>query len=199
MSDLSSVKNICVYCGSRPGGDAAYQTAAQKVGALIAARDWGLVYGGGNTGLMGEVANAALKGGAKVTGVIPKDLMQYEVAHKGLSELIVSNSMHERKMEMVRRSDAFVILPGGLGSLDELFEIVTWKQLGFHQKPIVIVNVAGYWGALDSLFQAVVSGGFARDVALTLFRIVPDVEGIEAAVQDMLDNPGPSSPAKKWQ
>ena len=140
--------SVCVYCGSRPGEDFVYSDAAQAVGGEIGQRGWQLVYGGGRAGLMGVVADAALAAGASVVGVIPQSLMSRELGHTGLNELHVVETMHERKMMMAERSDAFLALPGGIGTFEELFEVWSWRQLGYHDKPLGLLNVAGYYGAL---------------------------------------------------
>ena len=137
--------SICVYCGSRPGELAAYTDAACEVGTLIGQRGWRLVYGGGRAGLMGVVADAALAAGASVVGVIPESLMDRELGHPGLTELHVVETMHQRKMMMAERSDAFIALPGGIGTFEELFEVWSWRQLGYHDKPLGLLNVAGYY------------------------------------------------------
>jgi len=143
-----SVRSICVYCGSRPGTDPAYAEAARAVGQEIGRRGWQLVYGGGRAGLMGTVADAALAGGARVVGVIPQSLMGRELGHTGLHELHVVDTMHERKMLMAQRSDAFLALPGGIGTFEELFEMWSWRQLGYHDKPLGLLNVGGYYDGL---------------------------------------------------
>jgi uncharacterized protein (TIGR00730 family) len=140
--------SVCVYCGSRDGAQEAYVQSAQACGELIAQRGWQLVYGGGSTGLMGTVANGALQHGGRVVGVIPERLIQRELGHGGVTELLVVDSMHERKHLMAQRSDAFVALPGGIGTMEEIFEIWTWRQLGYHAKPLGLLNVAGYYDEL---------------------------------------------------
>ena len=148
-----SVLSICVYCGSRPGADTAYALAAQAVGLEIGRRGWQLVYGGGRAGLMGTVADAALAAGARVVGVIPQSLMGRELGHTGLHELHVVQTMHERKMLMAQRSDAFLALPGGIGTFEELFEMWSWRQLGYHDKPLGLLNVGGYYDGLLSFLD----------------------------------------------
>jgi uncharacterized protein (TIGR00730 family) len=143
-----STFSVCVYCGSRPGELPAYAEAARDIGHEIGRRGWQLIYGGGRAGLMGEVADAALAAGATVIGVIPESLMGRELGHRGLTELHVVETMHQRKMMMAERSDAFLALPGGIGTFEELFEVWTWRQLGYHDKPLGLLNVAGYYDAL---------------------------------------------------
>ncbi len=140
--------NICVYCGSSPGRGPGYSAVAQRFGRALVARGFGLIYGGGRVGLMGVIADAVLEAGGTVVGVIPQALAALEVAHRGLTELIVTESMHARKMAMAERADAFVALPGGIGTLEELFEVWTWTQLGFHDKPCGLLNVDGYFDHL---------------------------------------------------
>jgi uncharacterized protein (TIGR00730 family) len=156
------VRRICVYCGSSPGASPAYAAAAAEVGRELAGRGIGLVYGGGNVGLMGTVADAALAAGGEAIGVIPEALVAREVAHSGLTELHVVESMHERKALMADLADAFVALPGGLGTLEELFEILTWAQLGLHRKPSGLVNVAGYYDGLVAFLAHAVAERLLR-------------------------------------
>lgn len=158
MSDL--VKTICVFCGSRKGNDSEYARDARDLGHLLAKHQIGLVYGAGNIGLMGVVADACLEMAGRVTGVIPGKLVQKEVAHQGLSELIVVQSMHERKALMAERADAFLALPGGFGTCDELFEILTWAQLGIHSKPVGLLNTAGFFDPLLHWIDHMVNTNF---------------------------------------
>lgn len=151
---------LCVFCGSRHGADPAYTEAAREVGREIGRRGWQLVYGGGNVGLMGEVADAAMDAGARVIGVIPEALMQREVGHRGLHELLIVPTMHARKQAMAERADAFVALPGGLGTFEELFEVWTWRQLGWHARPLGLLNSAGYYDALIGFLRTTVERGF---------------------------------------
>jgi uncharacterized protein (TIGR00730 family) len=139
---------ICVYCGSNFGSDPAFREAAEAVGRLLAAQGRGLVYGGGSVGLMGVVADATLAGGGEVIGVIPRKLVLLEKEHRGLSKLIETDTMHERKRLMMEHADGFLVLPGGYGTLEELFEVIAWLQLGFHKKPVGLLNVAGFYDAL---------------------------------------------------
>lgn len=152
--------SICVYCGSRHGAQPAYTDAARALGQAIGARGWQLVYGGGKVGLMGEVADATLAAGGRVVGVIPDSLMRREVGHAGLSELHVVQTMHQRKQMMAERADAFIALPGGIGTLEELYEVWTWRQLGYHDQPIGLLNVAGYYDELLRFMQRSVVEGF---------------------------------------
>lgn len=151
---------VCVYCGSRAGADPAFDEAARAVGEAIGKRGWGMVYGGAQVGLMGTLADAALSTGASVTGVIPRSLMDRELGHPGLHELLVVETMHQRKQAMAERADAFLALPGGIGTFEELFEVWTWRQLGYHDQPIGLLNTAGYYDALLGFLQQTVRDGF---------------------------------------
>ncbi|CAD5374721.1 Cytokinin riboside 5'-monophosphate phosphoribohydrolase [Rubrivivax sp. A210] len=152
--------SICVYCGSRHGADPAYTEAARALGAAIGTRGWQLVYGGGKVGLMGEVADAVLAHGGRVIGVIPESLKKLEVGHLGLHELHVVPSMHVRKQMMAERADAFVALPGGIGTLEELYEVWTWRQLGYHASPVGLLNIAGYYDDMLRFMRHTVDQGF---------------------------------------
>ena len=153
---------LCVFCGSSPGRSPAYIAAARRLGSLFARRGIGLVYGGGNVGLMGVVADAVLADGGEAIGIIPRALVDRELAHGRLSELVVVDSMHERKQRMHDRSDGFIALPGGFGTLDELFEALTWAQLGMHQKPCGLLDVDGFWAPLRALIERQVAEEFVR-------------------------------------
>ncbi len=166
--------SVCVYCGSREGADPAYAEAAEAVGREIGQRGWQLVYGGGRAGLMGRVADAALQAGAMVVGVIPAALMEREHGHRGLTELHVVQSMHERKRLMAERSDAFVALPGGIGTFEELFEVWTWRQLGYHDKPIGLLNVGGYYDTLLGFLDQTLARDFVSAPQRALLEV--DVE-----------------------
>ncbi len=159
---MSAVRRVAVYCGSNPGTRPAYGDAARRLGAELGARRLGLVYGGGNVGLMGILADAALGAGAEVVGVIPRAMVERELAHQGLTELRVVGSMHERKALMAELADAFVALPGGLGTLDELFEVWTWAQLGLHARPIGLLDVEGFFQPLVAHLDRAVAEGFVR-------------------------------------
>lgn len=156
------IKRVCVYCGSSPGADDSYTTAAAALGKMLAENDIELVYGGASIGVMGAIANAVMENGGKVTGIIPHGLFQREVAHKGISSLLVVDSMHERKALMAQMADALVTLPGGYGTLEELFEMVTWNQIGIHKKPIFLLNTMGFYNPLLEFIQHTIAQGFIR-------------------------------------
>ena len=173
---MRTITSICVFCGAAPGHDARFRAGADLIGREIARAGQRLVFGGGNAGLMGAMADAALAAGGEVIGVIPDYLVEREHAHPGVSQLITVDSMHSRKEKMFELSDAFIVLPGGVGTLDETFEIITWKQLGMHDKPIVVVDIAGYWARLDALIAATIEHGFAAPPTRDLYAVVPDAE-----------------------
>jgi uncharacterized protein (TIGR00730 family) len=177
------VSSICVFCGSKFGKNPAYRKAARDFGRLLATRSVRLVYGGGRIGLMGDVAEAVLDGGGEITGVVPEFLMEYEIGDPGGGELIIVDSMHQRKREMFERSDAFVVLPGGLGTIDEAIEVVTWKQLQIHAKPLVLVNVAGYWDPFLAAIDHVVDEDFGHPAIRGLFSCVSQIEDVFDAIQ----------------
>ena len=180
---------LCVYCGSRFGVDPTYRDLARQLGQTLAERGVTLVYGGGGVGLMGLTANAALSAGGKVVGVIPQFLFDREAGHPNLSELVVVKSMHERKLEMFDRSDGFVILPGGLGTLEEFFEVLSWRTLGLHDKPIVIIDHGKYWRSLADLLNGVVAGGFADARYLDHVAFVTRVEEVLPTIEAMPRGP----------
>ena len=165
--------SVCVYCGSRSGIDPAYAEAATMLGQRIAAEGWRLVYGAGDIGLMGGVAKAATDAGAETLGIIPEHLLKLEALKTTHGQRIVTETMHERKKVMLMNADAVVVLPGGAGSLDEFFEVLTWRQLGLHDKPIILLNANGYWDPLIGLIDHIVAQGFA-DASLRGFITVAD-------------------------
>ena len=169
---------VCVFCGSNPGLDPRYATEAARFGRLLASHHVGLIYGGGAVGLMGAVADGALAGGGRVVGVIPRFLLRAEVGHEHLSERIVVETMHERKMAMFERSDAFVVLPGGVGTLEELFEILSWRTLALHAKPMVVVEADGYWDPLKDLIERCVAARFARPALRDHIRFVGTIDEV---------------------
>lgn len=180
---MSAIRSVCVYCGSRPGHDPAYAAAARDVGAMIAANGWRLVYGAGDVGLMGEVARAAQGAGGAAMGVIPIHLIGREQGRRDLTQFVVTEDMHERKKVMFMNSDAVVVLPGGAGSLDEFFEVLTWAQIGLHAKPIFLLDVQGYWKPLAALLDHVIAQGFAEDAMRRLYALVPDVPTLHARLK----------------
>ncbi len=177
------VRSICVYCGSRNGVVPPYAAAARALGALIAAEGWRLVYGAGDVGLMGEVARAAQTAGAETFGVIPAHLIRREAARTDPSRLVVTETMHERKKVMFMNADAIVVLPGGAGTLDEFFEVLTWRQLGLHLKPVVLLDVAGYWQPLLGLIDHIIAQGFAEPSLRGFVTAVPDVPALAAQLR----------------
>ena len=179
--------SICVFCGSRSGHKSAYEKAAEVLGKGLADRDWRLVYGAGDVGIMGGVAQSAQKNGAKALGVIPTHLMQREVAKTDLANLVITENMHERKKVMFMNSDAIVLLPGGAGSLDEFFEVLTWAQIGLHKKPIILVNTEQYWTPLATLIDHVISEGFAEATLKSYFDIVDTAEDALNVIQARLE------------
>jgi uncharacterized protein (TIGR00730 family) len=172
------MKRLCVYCGSGSGGDPRFKAAAYKLGAAMAEAGIGLVYGGGGNGLMGAVASAVREGGGHVTGIIPASLLELENALENVNERYVTNGFHERKMLMFNLSDGFVALPGGVGTLEELVEQLTWSQLGHHDKPIFIVNTAGYWDLLLQMFDRMRDQLFIRPGLDVPYIVVDDVENV---------------------
>jgi hypothetical protein len=179
---MPKIRQLCVYCGSSGAVDRQYREAASELGARLAAAGIGLVFGGGRVGLMGLLADAALATGGEVIGIIPARLRDAELAHPGATELVVVESMHERKRLMAEKADAFAILPGGIGTLDELFETISWKQLGLHDKPILLADIGGYWASLRALLDDIVANGFAQPEARELLRVVPTITALMAAL-----------------
>lgn len=165
------MKSVCVYCGSSPGFRPEYAEAAQRLGRSLVERDLALVYGGGKVGLMGIVADSVLAHGGTVIGVIPDALMQKEVGHRGLTELHVVRNMHERKQMMADRSDAFIAMPGGVGTFEELFETFTWAQLGYHDKPVGLLNVAGFYDGMLAFLNHAVGEGFLKQIHADMLHV----------------------------
>jgi uncharacterized protein (TIGR00730 family) len=180
---VAKIDSVCVFCGSKFGNDPTWARAADRLGVLLAEAGIRLVYGGGRIGLMGVVAQSVMRAGGRVSGVIPDFMIKLEVADTGITDLVVVDSMHERKRRMFELADGFVILPGGLGTLDETFEIVTWKQLRQHSKPIVVLNVNGYWSPFADLVRAIVAGGFAHPAVADLFALVETPEAVLPALR----------------
>ena len=182
-STSNRLKRVCVFAGSSPGNDPRFLDAARELGAALAQRGVELVYGGANVGLMGAMANAALEGGGHVIGVIPRHLLDFEVAHTGIPDLRIVESMHERKALMAELSDAFVALPGGFGTLEETFEVLTWRQLGLHQKPVVILNAGGYFDALVAFLEHMVKRRLLSPENHALLSVETSIEEMFAALE----------------
>lgn len=193
---MAKLASLCVYCGSSTSVRPVYLEAAAELGQRAARRGIRIVFGGGRVGLMGAVADAALEAGGKVHGIIPRHLDDYEIGHRGTTELEIVESMHVRKMRMFEESDAFCILPGGFGTLDETFEMVTWVQLGLHEKPIVLVNVEGFWDPLLELVHHQIAENFIRPEHSGIIRVVDRVEQVFDAVAEVPDSR--ISPSAKW-
>jgi uncharacterized protein (TIGR00730 family) len=176
--------SLCVYCGSRHGAQAGYTAAARAVGEALGRRGWQLVYGGGKVGLMGEVADATKAAGGRVVGVIPEALMKREVGHGGLDELHVVPTMHLRKQKMAERADAFLALPGGIGTLEELFEVWTWRQIGYHDQPIGLLNVDGFYDGLLAFLRRTVEEGFLAASQFGAIHVDTDPEALLLRLAD---------------
>lgn len=188
------MKRLCVYCGSSTGTNPLHRAAAKSLGELMANLGIGLVYGGGNLGLMGVIADAHLQAGGHVIGVIPKSLMDKELGHTGLTDLRIVNSMHERKQLMVDLSDGFIALPGGIGTLEELFETFTWLQLGFHDKPCGVLNVAGFFNHLQAFLQTVTENQFLLESHHSALLVETDAQTLLKRMADFRSNPPPLAP-----
>jgi uncharacterized protein (TIGR00730 family) len=182
---MTLIKSLCVYCGSARGRSPRYVAAAKELGEAMAERSIRLIYGGARIGMMGEVADAVMKNGGAVTGVIPEHLQTSEVGHSGITELKVVESMHVRKKLMFDLSDGFAVLPGGYGTLDEMFEIITWRMLKLHDKPIVVLNIDGYWDRFQALIDHLIDEGFARADSRQYFSVVNSV----GRMFDLLEQP----------
>ena len=175
---MPQLPSICVFCGARSGRNPAHAEAAKDFGRSLATHGWRLVYGAGDVGLMGEVARAAQGAGGATLGVIPTHLLAMEVGKTDVTTLVITETMHERKKVMFMNSDAIVMLPGGAGSLDEFFEVLTWAQIGLHRKPIFLLDIAGYWQPLIALVDHVIAEGFADASLRTHFSVEPDVNAL---------------------
>ena len=170
------MKKLCIFTGAATGSDPRFAEAAHQLGQMLASRNLGLVYGGGKSGLMGKIADAVSASDGHTTGIIPKFLEKVEIAHRGLTELHVTDTMHQRKKMMYDIADGFIIMPGGLGTLDETMEIITWRQLGLHRKPIIIANLYGYWDHMLLMFQNIIDGGFMHHGHTGHFEHVNDMD-----------------------
>jgi uncharacterized protein (TIGR00730 family) len=188
MTTSNQPRRVAVYCGSALGNNPAFLADAKALGAAIAASGLGLVYGGANIGLMGAVADAALAGGAPVVGVLPQVLAGREIAHEGLSTFELVPTMHERKARMAELAEAFLVLPGGYGTLEELLEAVTWTQLGIHEKPCILINTAGYWNGLLRFLDTAVEAGFLKAENRALLRVAAGaIEAVRMVVEGWLE------------
>jgi uncharacterized protein (TIGR00730 family) len=183
---MAQLKSVCIFCGSRPGTRPAYQQAARETWIVLAENGWRLVYGAGDVGLMGEVARSAAGAGGPAMGVIPVHLMGREQGKRDLDQFVVTENMHERKKVMFMNSDAIVVLPGGAGSLDEFFEVLTWRQIGLHTKPIFLLDSEGYWQPLIALLDHIIAQGFADESLRDYFSVVPDVPTLAASLRAAL-------------
>lgn len=179
-----SISSVCVYCGSSNSALPPFKQLAHDVSTILAQRKIKIVYGGGHVGLMGIVADAGLQAGTEVIGIIPEHIRVHEIQHNGLTELHVVPDMHTRKRMMVERSDAFVVLPGGLGTLDETFEILTWKKLNLHNKPVIIFNAFGYWDHLLALIEHAKAQGFEQPSVNGYFKVVTNMEEMLVALAE---------------
>jgi len=179
---MAEFKSLCVFCGSKTGDNPAYEREARRLGQLMADADVRLVYGGGRIGLMGAVADAVSDAGGDVVGIIPEFLMHLEVGNEDAGQLIVTQDMHTRKAKMFEMSDAAIVLPGGIGTMDETIEVMTWKQLRQHDKPIVVLNVDGYWDAFLALLDSIIDGGFAHPKIRDLISVVAGADGVFEAL-----------------
>lgn len=183
---MTGIKAVCVFCGASNQAPRPHLDAGVHFGESLAKKNIQLVYGGGDCGVMGAVANAVLRNKGYVLGVFPRSLKDIESEHASLSEIIMVESMHERKRIMFERSDAIVVLPGGFGTMDEMFEIITWKQLRFHTKPIVIFNHQGYWNPLVKLMDSIIDSGFAKEETRSFYNVVDTEEQVFAAINGKL-------------
>jgi len=193
---MAEINSLCVYCGSSARGAQSHTDAAEKLGRQLAEKKITLIYGGGRVGVMGKIADATLGGGGEVIGIIPRFLDEYEIGHTDLTRLEICDSMHERKARMAELSDGFVILPGGLGTLEELFETLTWKQLGLHTKPIVVVDQDGYWQPVRVLMESIIKQGYARPENSDLLTFVATVDDVFPALAKLPS--GVSKVDSKW-
>jgi uncharacterized protein (TIGR00730 family) len=193
---MATCRSLCVYCGASQGLSEDYGVLAHDFGVEIAVRNMTLVYGGGRVGLMGKLADGALSQGGCVVGIIPRALQAREVGHSDIAELIVVENMHDRKRRMFELADAFVALPGGIGTLDETFEIITWKQLGYHDKPIVILDASGYWKPLLDMLYHQRREGFVSDSTLALFTVARNLADVFAQISEAPESRVTPAPAR---
>lgn len=193
---MTKIQSLCVYCGSSSNVDEDFKAAAETMGAVLAKEGISLVYGGGHVGLMGIIADSVMKNGGEVIGIIPQHIAGKEVAHKGLTELHVVDSMHVRKQMMVDKSDAFLVLPGGIGTLDETCEIMTWRQLGIHDKPIIIANLKDYWSPFLAMIDHIINQGFMRQGDSRLATVVDNLNDVIPALMQAPEEG--FDPSSKW-
>jgi uncharacterized protein (TIGR00730 family) len=184
------MRRVAVFLASSDGNDPAYAELAAEVGSGLARRGIGLVYGGGRRGLMGVVADSALEAGGEVIGVMPRSMVEREWAHEGVTRLVICDSMHERKALMAEHADAFVALPGGLGTLEEVFEVWSWRQLGFHAKPVGFLDAGGFWTPLLDALRGIADAGFLPEPTLDDLAVAPDLPGLLEALQERLRRGG---------
>ncbi|GAB3126564.1 LOG family protein [Novispirillum itersonii] len=195
---MPELRSLCVFCGASPGALPAYADEAAALGRAMAENGVRLVYGGGGIGIMGVVARAVLAHGGEVVGIIPEHLQTAEIALDGLTELHVVPDMHTRKRMMFERSDAIAVLPGGFGTLDETFEILTWKQLNLHAKPVIVVNTAGYWDGLLTFCRSMLEAGFIREKHLGMFSVVDSAPQALQAARDLLPVSAPAARPERF-
>jgi uncharacterized protein (TIGR00730 family) len=193
---MSKIKSLCVYCGSSINVDENFKTLAHDMGKILAENNIRLVYGGGKAGLMGIIADSVMTHGGEVTGIIPSHISDREIQHKGLTELHIVDSMHVRKQMMVDHSDAFLVLPGGVGTLDETCEIMTWRQLGIHDKPIVVADIKGYWTPFITMIDHIIEQGFMRPDDKNVMSVVKTLEEILPAIENAPNET--FDPSSKW-
>jgi uncharacterized protein (TIGR00730 family) len=194
QSSLRSMQRVCVFCGASPGARPAYRDAAEELARLLVAERIGVVYGGGGVGLMGALADAVLAEGGEVTGIIPRALVEREIAHRDVADMRVVGSMHERKALMAELADAFIALPGGLGTLEELFEVYTWAQLGLHQKPCALLNVEGYYGGVVDFLSTAVEERFVREEHREMLIVEQEPEALIERLREF----EPDAALPKW-
>jgi uncharacterized protein (TIGR00730 family) len=196
VQQVPKIRSLCVYCGSSRPHNPRHTEAGQALGKLLAEQNIDLVYGGARVGLMGIIADACLNAGGRVIGIIPEHLQKYEVGHSGVTKLHIVENMHVRKMMMFDYSDAFAVMPGGYGTLDEFFEVLTWRQIKMHDKPIVLVDIDTYWHPLRVLLSHIINTGYAQDETKNLLAIVDNVADIISTLEE---TPPPMwDPEKKW-
>ena len=184
---MTKINSLCIYCGSRSSNNENFQILAKRMGEILAKNNIKLVYGGGNVGLMGIIATSTLENGGEVHGIIPSHLHETEVAHEHLTKLTIVDNMHQRKRMMFDQSDAFIVLPGSIGTLDETIEAITWKQLKLHDKPIILLNSENYWEPFIELLKNIISYDFMTDDTLKLFNVVNSVEEVIPLLEELPD------------